>query len=108
MKLLLTHRQKDPALADLGDMGGVGIQMAAGKRVGMNDQAVEDAAVRHNVLDNADAAPVTVVNRSAVFHAKIGDRIAELVERAMGPCSSRSAGDPHVSGLECAGRFDGL
>jgi hypothetical protein len=80
VKLIPAHRQKDPALTDLGDLFGVGVQMAAGKRRGMDDQALEDAAVRHDVFDNADAVSVAVVHRSAVLHAEIGDRISELIE----------------------------
>ena len=36
-----------------------------------DDQAREDAPVRQDMLDNADTAPVTIVNRSAVFHSEI-------------------------------------
>jgi hypothetical protein len=67
-------------------LGGVGVQMAAREAETTDDQALEDAAVRQDVLDNADTAPVTVVNRSAVFHPEIREGSA--------PAASAAARDP--------------
>ena len=64
---------------DLGDLRVVGVEMAARKGIRVDDHALEDAAIRHHVLDNADAVSVTVVDGGSFFQREIGDRRSELI-----------------------------
>ena len=47
---------------DLGDLCGIGVEMAARKGIGVDDETLEDAAIRHHVLYNADPVSVTVID----------------------------------------------
>ncbi len=78
MKLIAACRQQNAVFANLRDLCGICVQVAARKRMGVNDQAFEDVPLRHHVLGHANTGAVPVVHRGAVLQGEVCDRRAEL------------------------------
>ena len=94
MKVRPIDGQQHGPLPQFGDLVGVGEQLAAGKRAGVKDQAVEDVQVLvgQHVLDDADALPMPVVDRGADLEYEIRDRKAQIIHHpddTRPPCRPR-------------------
>ena len=74
MEVRLIDRQENPALVDLADLLGVRVQVVAGKRTGMDDEAFEDAGLAHHVLDDANSVSVAVIDGRSIVDRDVGDR----------------------------------